>query len=98
MQIQTKTILSLLNIYSSGCGKGYYAAQTGSSTFDRTCMICPRGTYRDTDTAYSCIQCQSGFTTIHEGSTNSSNCQTGKIIFSLAHFWNFEIKMIYLWR
>ena len=44
-------------------------------------MICPRGTYSDTDTAYSCIKCQSGLTTVQEGSTNSSNCQGSKMIF-----------------
>ena len=59
---------------------GYYAAMTGPSTFDRTCMICPRGSYTDTATAYSCIQCPSGQTTVHEGSTNSSNCQGDKMI------------------
>ena len=63
---------------------GYYAAKEGPSTFDRKCMICPRGSYSDTETAYSCIQCQSGFTTVMEGSTNSSNCQGCKIILILA--------------
>ena len=57
---------------------GYYAATTGPSTFNRTCMVCPRGSYSDTDTALNCTQCPAGQTTIQEGSTNSSSCQGGK--------------------
>ena len=65
-------------IYFWGCGKGYYAARTGPFPFDRTCVICPRGSYSDTDTASRCIQCPSGCTTAQEGSTNISHCQGGK--------------------
>ena len=64
----------------SVCGKGYYAALTGHSTFERRCMICPRGTYSDTDTATNCIQCSAGQTTAQEGNTNNSTCQGGKIV------------------
>ena len=41
--------------------------------------------YSDIETANSCIQCQSGFTTAMAGSTNSSNCQGGKKILILVH-------------
>ena len=61
------------------CGKGYYAAVTGQSTFDRTCMICPGGTYSNTDTATHCTQCPPGQATAQEGNTNKSTCQGNKI-------------------
>ena len=60
---------------------GHYAARTGPSTFDRTCMICPRGTYSDTDTATDCTQCPSGQTTLQEGSNSSSNCEGGNELY-----------------
>ena len=62
---------------------GYYAARTGPSPFNRTCMTCPRGSYSDTDTALSCTQCPSGHTTIYEGSTNRLNCQGSQIMLKL---------------
>ena len=58
-----------------GCGQGYYSEFTGRYTFERTCRICPTGTYTDIDTATSCIQCSPGQTTTGEG---SSECQHGE--------------------
>ena len=77
---QRQDILSVLVFFYIfvGCGKGYYAARTGPLQFNRTCRICPRGTYSDTETAYSCIQCQPGITTALEGSINISHCQGDK--------------------
>ena len=49
-------------------------------------MICPRGTYSDTETAYSCIQCQSGIITAQEGSTDISDCQGDLLIIISAYF------------
>ena len=63
-----------------GCGKGYFAVSTGSSTFNRSCMICPKGSFSITDTAENCNECPPGQTTAKEGSTNSSDCQGGKVI------------------
>ena len=51
-----------------------------------SCMICPRGSYSDTETAYSCNQCQGGLTTVQEGSRNRSSCQGDRIILISAHF------------
>ena len=79
MHTRVNKIDSFTTFLFQECGKGYYAARTGPLAFNRTCMICPRGSYSDTDTAYSCIQCATGQTTAHEGSTNSSNCQGSKI-------------------
>ena len=43
-------------------------------------MICPRGTYSDTDTATNCTQCPPGQTTVQEGNINNSTCQGRKIV------------------
>ena len=80
MHTKVNKIDSFSTFYFQECGKGYYAARTGPFTFNRTCMICAKGSYSDTDTAYSCIQCPTGQTTVYEGSSNSSNCQGSKII------------------
>ena len=50
-------------------------------------MICPRGSYSDTDMSTDCTECPEGQTTDQEGSTNSSNCQGSKIVIVLALYY-----------
>ena len=90
---------SLTNIfwYFWGCGKGYFGAKTGPATFNRTCMICPSGSYSDTDTATDCTECPEGQTTIQERSSNSSDCQGDANIFHLVHFCTIKILSTYFY-
>ena len=52
---------------------------TGPDCYERTCTICPSGTYSDIATARNCTMCPAGGTTVGEGSTNAFQCRHGTI-------------------
>ncbi|XP_069124135.1 uncharacterized protein [Argopecten irradians] len=64
---------SLLDCSIVECPAGQYRNSTNS------CVICPRGTYQPETGQSSCHTCGKGMTTVHPGSTSSSQCYSGPV-------------------
>ena len=58
------------------CGSGYYSVYPDSNNCE--CEICPIATFNDQDYVTSCRRCQTGYTTLEEGSTDWDDCIPGK--------------------
>ena len=83
---------SSLSIRSADCPTGSY------STLNRTCILCPRGTYQPERGRPSCISCGQNMTTPSNGTADKLQCiskswskyllfnQTEKFLFVKDHF------------
>ena len=72
MKIAVKWVLLslpfLTRIFAADCPAGSY------SSFDRTCTLCPLGTYQPSRGRPSCISCGPSFTTHSSGTVDKEHC------------------------
>ena len=58
----------LTRIFAADCPAGWY------SSLNRTCSLCPRGTYQPSRGRPSCISCGPSFTTHSSGTVDKEHC------------------------
>ena len=71
-RLTVKNCLTIL--YAANCPAGSY------SSVNRTCALCPLGSYQSSVGQMDCLPCRQGFTTASPGAVSESQCEGGLLL------------------
>ena len=79
--------IRLTVLYAANCPAGSH------SSVNRTCALCPLGSYQPSVGQMDCLPCGQGFITASPGAVSESQCEGGLLLFATTFMISFQTAM-----